>query len=372
MRRVTLIIALPVMLWAQLSVNGWVQGRTAGVWDIEDSLSCETTAVQLSVLPGLLGKFWYHNQWTADLEWRAQALSYYQNLDGFEGHSEQVKLYRGWFRLYSPYTEFRIGYQQLNFGPGRMIRVLNWFDSISYLDPQKMTAGVWGARMQLFYHNNASLWFWMLYGNEDDKYSWWHIQKDVPEWGGRVEMPFLNGEIGISGHYREISEGLLKGIERHAGLDGMWDPFAGIWFESSLMSTDMNDNSETSNWLRWDHVTGIDYTFGVGNGLNVAGEWLIYGIKTKPSDINAILRGWTLYHTLGGYISYPLSILDQLTAAIYASEDIDYLSGTLNWTRSTDQWTFNCMASNFTSNFFNEKFTKRHRLNLSLQMTRYF
>jgi hypothetical protein len=353
-------------------VNGWVQGRLSGQWVIQDSLRSYSYQSKALALPGLEWTFLEKGDWTADMEFRLQGSSEYQISDEENESLSNLEIYRGWVRFYSPFTEFRIGYQQLNFGTGRYARVLNWFDNINYFDPQKMTIGVWGARMQIFYRNNANLWLWGLYGNENIQELSWNIQKEKPEWGGRLQIPLLNGEMGFTGNYREIEKNLEKGIERRFGLDGVWDPFVGVWFESSLQNLDISQYDWNDYWLRWNHVTGIDYTFGIGNGLTLSGAWLVNGYKKKSSGLREFPKDWDARHQFGLYATYPISILDHISFSATLSEDSDFVSGGLVWVRSTDDWTIFLSATNLSSRIFTEDLTNRHTINISLQITRYF
>ncbi|HDR04360.1 MAG TPA: hypothetical protein ENN84_03845 [Candidatus Marinimicrobia bacterium] len=353
-------------------VNGWAQGRLSGQWVIQDSLRSWLYSTRGILLPGIEWIFLEKGDWTADMEFRLQANYDFTVTDKEKKSAEDMEIYRGWLRFYSPFSEFRIGYQQLNFGSGRYGRALNWFDNINYLDPQKMTAGVWGARMQLFYHNNANLWLWSLYGNENIRDQSWDIQKDKPEFGGRLQVPIFNGEMGFTGHYREVEKELNTGIERRIGLDGVWDPIIGIWFESSLASLDIPEYGWNNEWLRWNHVTGLDYTFGIGNGLNIAIEGTISGKKSNPSEWNSFHKAWSLHHQYRLYASYLFSILDQIYLSAILSEDSDFVSGGLAWVRSTDDWTIYLSVSDLSSRIFTEDLTKRHTISTSLWITRYF
>ena len=93
--------------------------------------------------------------------------------------------------------------------------------------------------------NNANIWLWGLYGNENKK-GWEFIptNKKRPEFGGRVQYPALKGEMALSYHNREadfnqpdldsVSQSFGKIPENKIGLDGRWDIGIGFWFEGVL------------------------------------------------------------------------------------------------------------------------------------------
>lgn len=122
-----------------------------------------------------------------------------------------------------------------------MIRPLMWFDKIDPRDPLQLTDGVWGILGRYYFLNNANLWGWVLYGNEDAKT--WEIgntSQRQPEWGGRFQTPVPRGEMGLSFHHRlsdTINLDTLISLndlvpENRIGLDGKWDVGVGLWFEA--------------------------------------------------------------------------------------------------------------------------------------------
>src|SRR5690625_7300269 len=79
---------------------------------------------------------------------------------------------------------------------------------------------------------------------------------------------------------------------------------------------------------------GTDYTFGIGNGLNATFEQFFYSYSEKGVDPdNAISFS-------GLALSYPLTMLDQLSAMEYYDSDDRHFYNSLHWQRQLDQITF--------------------------------
>ncbi|HDR00166.1 MAG TPA: hypothetical protein ENN51_07790, partial [candidate division WOR-3 bacterium] len=76
-----------------------------------------------------------------------------------------VRPYRAWLRLRGARYEARAGLQKLAFGPGVLLRPLQWFDAIDPRDPTGTTGGVWGLLGRCWFPGNATAWAWGLIGN---------------------------------------------------------------------------------------------------------------------------------------------------------------------------------------------------------------
>ena len=187
-----------------------------------------------------------------------------------------IKPYRLWARYSSNQFEIRAGLQKINFGSASILRPLMWFDQVDPRDPLKMTDGVWGILGRYYFLNNANIWLWGLIGN--DKPKGWELagtRSPHPEFGGRFQFPFPSGEAGISYHHRiaDMEDLGLQGItaieaaENRIGIDMKVDIITGLWIEGSWTNKKevpgIYANQELFN-------AGIDYTFGIGNGLYIA------------------------------------------------------------------------------------------------------
>src|SRR5690606_40300081 len=83
----------------------------------------------------------------------------------------RIKPYRLWARYSGNQFELRAGLQKINFGSATILRPLMWFDQMDIRDPLQLTDGVWAMLGRYYFLNNANIWLWVLYGNEDPK-SW--------------------------------------------------------------------------------------------------------------------------------------------------------------------------------------------------------
>jgi hypothetical protein len=196
-----------------------------------------------------------------------------------------------------------------------------WFDKMDYRDPLQLTDGVYGLLGRYYFNNNMTIWLWTLYGNTEIK--GWEIAPSagrIPEYGGRFQFPAGKGELGTSYHKRgaDYSQ-LLAGIpfvadttftEQMFALDGKWDLGIGLWFE---LVGKMNDKSNnlTSRWETYFSL-GLNYTFPVGNGLNLISEYFHYGNNPQgnkqkiKNNLSAISLVYPLFlsHSISGLVYY--------------------------------------------------------------------
>jgi len=219
--------------------------------------------------------------------------------------------YRFWTRYATKQWEIRLGLQKIEFGSAALLRPLQWFNRLDPRDPLQLTTGVNALLGRYYFKNNANIWVWGLYGNEDLKtYEITPSITTIPEYGFRVQLPVTKGEVGLTAH-RRISDvasitNMLdyRSAENRVGLDGKWDVGVGLWFEVS------------HNW--YDKVVGpfrhanfatlgMDYTFGLGNGLNVIGEFMFVQFSeewiddSKPTQLVAIM------------MAYPITLFDRIS-----------------------------------------------------------
>jgi hypothetical protein len=179
-----------------------------------------------------------------------------------------------------------------------------------------LTNGVYGILGRYYFLNNANIWVWGLYDNEKTRgFDAVKTYKKDPEFGGRVQYPVPKGELGLSFHHRTAdSEGILgvpafeKIPENRIALDGKWDVEIGLWFEASYIHKTENVGILTDQTLL---NLGADYTFGIGNGLNVVAEHLIIAYDEDAFQFanNTQLTAFNL--------SYPLGLFDNLNALVY-------------------------------------------------------
>jgi hypothetical protein len=234
----------------------------------------------------------------------------------YDDFSGKIKPYRLWFRYSFPRLEFRIGLQKINFGSAAILRPLMWFDRIDVRDPLQLTDGVYSFLARYYFQNNANIWFWTLYGNNEPM-GWETVptKKHTPEFGGRIQLPVPKGEVGASYHYRQAGTAFDTSRtinnfyypEERFAIDGKWDLGVGLWFEAVIKY-----NSDQLQWVpTWETYAniGMDYTFSLGNGINMTLEQFRYGggVRDKAYLVN--------FSALSA--SYPIGLMNNITTMIY-------------------------------------------------------
>lgn len=266
------------------------------------------------------------------------------NFNNWETADTEAKLkpYRLWARFATNQFEARAGLQKINFGSATLFRPLMWFDRIDPRDPLKLTDGVYGLLLRYYFQNNANIWLWGLYDNDDLK--GWEIaptEDNGFEFGGRLQLPVFTGEAGISYHHRRADFSLLPGLaaplnsnlvdENRFALDGKWDIEIGLWFEGAVIQRD-TDISFMKYQRMW--TIGADYTFGIGNGLHVLTEFFNLENSAKIFGVGDGIQ------FSGSLISYPIGLLDQVSGINYYdwTNHDNYIL--INWQRTYDNWLF--------------------------------
>ncbi|MCH2449005.1 MAG: hypothetical protein MK198_02545 [Gracilimonas sp.] len=254
---------------------------------------------------------------------------YYQLFDSARTDAD-IKPYRVWARYTGNQSEVRAGLQKINFGSASLLRPMQWFNQIDPRDPLQITNGVYGVLGRYYFLNNANIWLWALYGNEETRgFDAVPTYGKTPEFGGRIQYPMKSGEMAFSYHHRTADTEDLRAItqydkiqENRFGLDGKWDVVLGFWFEASFIHKSLDVGDLTNQTLL---MVGADYTFGIKNGLTVVGEHLISSYDEDPfemantSNISALS------------FSYPLGLWDNLGVFTYYDWAADNLTFSLNY-----------------------------------------
>ncbi len=243
----------------------------------------------------------------------------------------QFKPYRLWARYSTRQFEIRAGLQKINFGSASLLRPLMWFDQVDPRDPLHLTDGVWGVLSRYYFLNNANIWLWGLFGNKDPRgWEFAGTNTHYPEVGGRIQLPVPTGEAALSFHHRVADTRGLAGIvppfskvsENKIGFDIKLDLVVGLWMEGSWTnkSEDLGlfTNQEILN-------AGVDYTFGIGNGINVVYEQLL-----SVNDEKAFrFKNTTSFSLLS--VSYPLGIFDNISGIVYYDWKNKNAYNFINW-----------------------------------------
>ncbi len=318
------------------------QGQ-ASLWSVINS--SESVQAGARYIPQLFAGKGLTDDWRLDVELSCQAVHYrnYINED-LEGDSTRISAYRAWIRLTSHQFEIRAGLQKINFGSARLFRPLMWFDRLDPRDPLQLTDGVYALLMKYTLLDNANFWFWSLYGNHDTRgWEFLPTRKRFPEWGGRIQWPAGPGEIAVTGHFRHVDTETISALaaltgetgfavpgaaasETRLALDGRWDIKAGVWFEIAAFR--QNWASTFQNQILG--TIGLDYTFGIGNGLFSQVEHFTWQ------------SGWNSLHALVNFsavsLNYPVNLFDHLSFIGYYDWDREYWYRLADWQHTTDHF----------------------------------
>jgi roadblock/LC7 domain-containing protein len=258
---------------------------------------------------------------------------------------EEISPYRMWVKFSGDQFELRAGLQKLNFGSAQMFRPLMWFDRIDPRDPLQLTDGVYGLLGRYYFLNNANIWLWGLYG--DDKIKGWEIipsKKNSIEYGGRVQLPLFTGEIAATYHHRTADPGPVlpdsvtlgeTSPENRIGLDFKLDLAIGLWAEAAL-------SKQNFSYTELDYKTmlnaGMDYTFGLGNGLSAMTEAFASLQGENPFGTEQELWFGLLS------LSYPISVFHNVSAMLFYDFSNKNFYRFLNLSITYDKWSFYIMG----------------------------
>lgn len=256
----------------------------------------------------------------------------------------QLKPYRLWARYSSRQFELRAGLQKINFGSASLLRPLMWFDEVDPRDPLHLTDGVWGVLGRYYFMNNANIWLWGLYGNNDPR--GWELagtNSHFPEVGGRIQLPVPAGEAALSYNFRIADTRRLDGLipqfseirENKIGFDIKLDMVVGFWLEGSWVTK----NKELGLFTNQEILNaGIDYTFGLGNGLYVVYEQLLAASDEKPFGF----QNTTSFSLLS--LSYPVGLFDNISGMVYFDWKNRNAYNFVNWQKQFNNITLYLMG----------------------------
>lgn len=258
--------------------------------------------------------------------------------------SGDLKPYRLWARFSDDQLEIRLGLQKINFGSASMLRPLMWFDQMDPRDPLNLTDGVWALLARYYFLNNANIWLWGLYGNEGQR-GWELIPSNdkKPEFGGRLQLPIPHGEAALSYHHRYADNRDMiifssyheKIPEDRFGFDARWDLKTGLWIEGSWTRKSIDLGTLTNQEII---NAGIDYTFGIGNGLYAVYEHLLVSYDQKAFTFS----NRTSFSLLR--LSYPVGLFDNAGAIAYFDWTNRKAYAFVTWQRQFDNIMFYIMG----------------------------
>ncbi|MCK4751746.1 MAG: hypothetical protein KAT15_32040 [Bacteroidales bacterium] len=257
----------------------------------------------------------------------------------------KIAPYRIWGRYSSRQFEVRAGLQKINFGSANLLRPLMWFDEVDPRDPLNLTDGVWGVLARYYFLNNANIWLWGLYG--DDKTKGWEVfpsKKNSIEYGGRVQVPLYTGEVAASYHHRTadangvLPDSIIQGFtypENRFSVDAKIDLGVGLWVEAALIHQDLNFTE-----LKYRSLlnAGMDYTFNLGNGLNMMTE--VFGYLQGDQPLGSHEK--TAFGLLSA--TYPINIIHNISAMVFYDFTNKDIYRFINWGIAYDKWSFYVMT----------------------------
>lgn len=284
--------------------------------------------------------------WNFDIEASVNASLTLDAASGWGSRKGDLALYRLWARLTTARFEARLGLQKIEFGSARLLRPLMWFDRLDPNDPLQLTDGVTGLLLKYTFQNNVSVWAWGLTGDNDRK-GWesFPTRAGTVEYGGRAQVPALGGELAVTIHRRSLDafRGPLplasderSGVpESRLGLDGYWDLGPGLWFEAVFTKQDF----QAFPFRHQKAVSlGVENTFGLGNGLTVLAEHLVF--QSSP-------RFWergTSRSLSALSLDYPLGLLDRLRVMVFRDWTGRDWYRLLTWQRTYDRLSLNVVV----------------------------
>ena len=258
---------------------------------------------------------------------------------------KELSPYRMWLRFSGDQFELRAGLQKINFGSAQMFRPLMWFDRIDPRDPLQLTDGVYGLLGRYYFLNNANIWLWGIYG--DDKVKGWEVipsLKNSIEYGGRVQLPLYTGEVAATYHHRTadptavLPDSITQGnyaAENRIALDAKMDLAVGLWTEIALIHQDLSYSDQKYKSMI---SVGMDYTFGLGNGLNLMAEGFGYlqGESPFAKDEGVAFGSFSA--------SYPVNIIHNVSAMLFYDFTNNGFYRFINWSIAYDRWSFYVMG----------------------------
>ncbi len=346
-KRAAAVLAICILMIPSLSALDWGAKGLISVWLFDNFDRASDTQTGGRFIPEFSLGLPISGSFSLDmnLSLNAYGIADIGTVENIRTEGE-VKPYRFWLRLATPRFEARVGLQKINFGSASLLRPLMWFDSLDPRDPLQLTDGVYGVLVRYYFRSNANVWVWGLYGNETTK-GWESAStaKDTVEYGGRLQLPLLTGELAVTYHRRQFDLGPLRGApatlpgeratESRVGLDGKWDLGIGLWFEGTL--THQRSDLLPQPW-QLAFMLGADYTLGLGNGLNVMAEHLRLDRSAEAfGPGNAV--DFTAF-----FLRYPVNIFVDMTAIFYYDWKEKEFYRFLSWQRTYDRWRFNIIA----------------------------
>jgi len=261
------------------------------------------------------------------------ALDIYNYSFGDSTLNTSSEFYRLTLRYDSPRTQIRVGLQKINFGPARMLRMLQWFDQVDPRDPLALSPGVWAAMGRYYFNNGSNIRLW---GMRDAPHAWRDLSapphdEDDYDFGGRVEYPINSGTLGFTSHIVQLDRKSQIYEYRYA-LDARADLIIGLWTEIVQVHRPSFLPAYRS---QLSYMVGTDYTFGIGNGLYVSFEMSATQMGSFDTSMPRISYAQAIS------ANYTLGLSDGLMGYVYLlgtpNTDTQFIP-LLGWQHTQGNW----------------------------------
>ncbi len=239
-----------------------------------------------------------------------------------EAQSSQTKPYRGYLRLYDNQWDLRAGLQQIRFGPAKMLRLLDWFDTWDYLDPTEFSSPLKALLLRYDSINNWGGWVWALPPGERLPAENALNPATHGQSGGRLQLMLGSTEVGFSRHEMKEQEEkqTLAAFDFHySGMIGLWGEF----LQSRLATRASKPQA----------LLGMDYSLNLGERA----LYFLAEVQT-PKNLNS---GET--SNIATQIRLPLSLLDHLNFYLWGS--LREQQKVLDWIHTEDDWLFQFLVA---------------------------
>jgi hypothetical protein len=159
----------------------------------------------------------------------------------------------------------------------------------------------------------------------------------APQATGTAVSPGPAGSINSDQFYGQNipGPGLLPTSENRIGFDGRWDVGIGLWAEGAWLWKGMDAGLLTNQHIM---TIGADYTFGIGNGIHTLIEQVLISVDRQA------FRLGNRNHFTAASLSYPIGILDNISAIIYVDWTGDNIYSFVNWHRQFNRIGFYLMG----------------------------
>ena len=123
--------------------------------------------------------------------------------------------------------------------------------------------------------------------------------------------------------------------ENRIALDAKMDLAVGLWTEIALIHQDLSYSDQKYKSMI---SVGMDYTFGLGNGLNMMAEGFGYLQGERPfANDEGIAFGLLS-------ASYPVNIIHNVSAMLFYDFTNNDFYRFINWSIAYDRWSFFVMG----------------------------